>query len=118
MFEQILRDIASKIEDAQCILVSGVDGIPIEKVIQDSGVNIDMLLAEFTTILRNTTQTAEEVNAGQLEEILILSNRMVLMMKAITPEYFLMMVLPENCNLGRARFELKKAKYILEKEFV
>ncbi len=118
MFEQVLRDIASKIEDARCIMVAGVDGIPIEKVVQDANINVDMLLAEFTTILRNTTQTAEELNAGQLEEILILSNRMVMMMKAITPEYFLMMILPENCNLGRARFELKKAKYILEKEFV
>ena len=118
MFEQILRDIAGKIEEVRCILVAGNDGIPIEKIILDETLNIELLLAEFTTILRNTVQTAHEIEAGTLEEIMILSDRMILLVKAITPDYFIMMILPQDGNLGRARFELKKAKYVLEKEFV
>jgi predicted regulator of Ras-like GTPase activity (Roadblock/LC7/MglB family) len=48
----------------------------------------------------------------------LLTERVVVVLKAITTEYFLMMILSEGANIGRARFELKKAKYILEKEFV
>jgi predicted regulator of Ras-like GTPase activity (Roadblock/LC7/MglB family) len=118
MFEQILREIAGKMEEVRCILVAGNDGIPIEKVILDQTLNIELLLAEFSTILRNTAQTAQEIEAGRLEEIIILSDRMILLVKAITQEYFLMMILPHDGNLGRARYELKKAKYQLEKEFV
>lgn len=118
MFAQTLRDIVSRLSDVDCVLLMGMDGLPIEKIVRNESLNIEMLTAEFTTILRNSTQTAREVEAGTLEEVLILSDKMILLMKAITIEYFLMMILPEDGNLGRARFELKKAKYALEKEFV
>jgi hypothetical protein len=35
----------------------------------------------------------------------------------ITPEYFLLVLLKRDGNLGRARFELKRAKFALAKEF-
>jgi hypothetical protein len=34
----------------------------------------------------------------------------------ITPEYFLLILLKRDGNLGRARFELKKARFALAKE--
>lgn len=118
MFLETLREIANKLGDVECILLMGTDGLPIEKVIQNPALNIELLTAEFTTILRNTTQTAAEVEAGSLDEIVLLTDQLMLLLKAITPEYFIMMILPQGGNLGRARFEMKKAKYALEKEFV
>ncbi|PWT92408.1 MAG: hypothetical protein C5B54_03565 [Acidobacteria bacterium] len=118
MFAETLRDMAARLEDVDGILLMGMDGLPIEKVVMNETLNIELLIAEFTTILRNTFQTAKEVEAGNLEEVLVLSDHMLLLMKAITPEYFIMMILPPGGNLGKARFELKKAKYVLEKEFI
>lgn len=118
MFLETLKDIVNRLGDVECILLMGTDGLPIEKVIRNEALNIEMLTAEFTTVLRNTVQTANEVEAGALDEIVLLTDQMVLLLKAITPEYFLMMILPQGANLGRARFELKKARYVLEKEFV
>jgi predicted regulator of Ras-like GTPase activity (Roadblock/LC7/MglB family) len=109
---------ANRMDDAECILLMGTDGLPIEKVVKSESLNIELLIAEFTTILRNTAQTATEVNAGALEEFILLTDRVIVLLKAITQEYFLMMILKGNANIGRARFELKKAKYVLEKEFV
>lgn len=118
MFLETLREITNKLGDVECILLMGTDGLPIEKVIRNQSLNIELLTAEFTTILRNTTQTATEVEAGLLDEIVMMTDQMILLLKAITPEYFIMMILPQGANLGRARFEMKKAKYALEKEFV
>jgi len=118
MFAETLKDIATKLEDADAILLMGLDGLPIEKIVTNDALNIELLIAEFTTILRNTMQTSKEVQAGNLQEFLILADHMTLLLKAITEEYFLLMILRPDANLGRARFELKKAKYILEKEFV
>lgn len=117
MFAQTLKDITSRLTEVHCIFLMGMDGMPIDKVVVNNSLNIDMLTAEFTAVLRNTMQTSREVGAGSLDELMVLSNQLVLVMKAITPEYFLMMILPEDANIGRARFELKKAKYVLEKEF-
>lgn len=118
MFAITLKDIADRFSDVECILLMGTDGLPIEKVIKNESINIELLTAEFTTILRNTAQTAAEVEAGNLDELILMTNQLILVLKAITPEYFLMMIMPEGSNVGRARFELKKACYVLEKEFV
>jgi predicted regulator of Ras-like GTPase activity (Roadblock/LC7/MglB family) len=118
MFAVTLKDIANKLDDLECIMLVGTDGLPIEKVVRKESLNVELLVAEFTTILRNTAQTASEVEAGPLDELILLTERVVILLKAITTEYFLMIILSEGANIGRARFELKKAKYILEKEFV
>jgi predicted regulator of Ras-like GTPase activity (Roadblock/LC7/MglB family) len=118
MFAVTLKDIANKLDDLECIMLVGTDGLPIEKVVRKETLNVELLVAEFTTILRNTAQTATEVEAGALDELILLTERVVVLLKAITTEYFLMIILSEGANIGRARFELKKAKYILEKEFV
>ena len=118
MFAETLRNIASRVENVHCVLLMGMDGLPIEKVVVDDSLNIELLTAEFTTVLRLTAHTAAEVNAGNLDEVIILSDKMILLTKSITSEYLLVLILAQDSNIGRARFELKKAKYILEKEFV
>ena len=118
MFAVTLKDIANKLDDLECIMLVGTDGLPIEKVVRKETLNVELLVAEFTTILRNTAQTASEVEAGALDELILLTERVIVLLKAITTEYFLMIILSQGANIGRARFELKKAKYILEKEFV
>lgn len=118
MFAVTLKDIANKLDDLECVMLVGTDGLPIEKVIRKETLNVELLVAEFTSILRNAAQTAMEVEAGGLDELILLTERVIVLLKAITSEYFLMIILSEGGNIGRARFELKKAKYILEKEFV
>lgn len=117
MFLETLKDISNRLGDVECILLMGTDGLPIEKVVNSETLNLELLLAEYTTILRNTAQTATEVEAGGLDEIILLTDRMILLVKAITSEYYMLLILPQGSNLGRARFEMKKARYILEKEF-
>lgn len=118
MFAETLREIASRLEDMEALLLMGIDGLPIEKVVRNQGLNIEMISAELTTVLRNSNHTGSEVNAGAADELIILSEKMTVIMKTITPDYFFMMICHPGANLGRARFELKKAKYQLEKEFV
>ena len=118
MFLEALKDIADRFQNLYSIFLMGMDGMPVEKVVRNHDFNIDALTAEFTTVLKVTTSSATEVNAGNVDEILVMSDRMILLTKSITAEYFLMLVLPPDGNMGRARFELKKAKYLLEKEFV
>lgn len=117
MFAQTLKDIVSRLSDVDCIFLMAMDGLPVEKVIRNASLSVDMITAEFTSILRTAMQTSREIGAGDLEELVVLSGQLLLVLRTITPEYYLMAVLPSDGNLGRARFELKKARYALEKEF-
>jgi len=118
MFLETLKEIANRLGDIHCVLLMGMDGLPVEQVIHDESFNTEALTAEFTTVVKVTNASIREVEAGAVEEILILSEKMILLTKTITSDYFLLLILPADGNLGRARFELKKAKYMLEKEFV
>ncbi|MCI0414825.1 hypothetical protein L0222_18775 [bacterium] len=118
MFLETLREIADRFQNMHCIFLMGMDGLPVEKVVRDETFNMDAVTAEFTTVVKVTAASTGEVNAGSVDEILILSDKMILLTKSITSQYFLLLVLPADGNMGRARFELKKAKYVLEKEFV
>ena len=118
LFAETLREIAENLENVYAVLLMGIDGLPIEKVVLNEAFNMEALTAEFTTIVRITAHTTAEIDAGNVEEVIILSDQMIFLTKTITPEYFLLLLMPQDGNLGRARFELKKAKYTLEKEFV
>jgi predicted regulator of Ras-like GTPase activity (Roadblock/LC7/MglB family) len=118
MFLETLKDIADRFQNIYCIFLMGMDGLPVEKIVRNHDFSIDALTAEFTTVLKITNSSAAEIEAGVVDEILVMSEKMILLTKSITSEYFLLLVLPPDGNMGRARFELKKAKYMLEKEFV
>jgi predicted regulator of Ras-like GTPase activity (Roadblock/LC7/MglB family) len=118
MFAETLREIATRLDNVDCILVMGMDGLPIEKIVLNEALNMDLVTAEFTTVLRIAAHSASEMGAGNVEEVIILADEMIILTKTIADGYFLMLIVPQDANIGKARFELKKAKYILEKEFV
>jgi predicted regulator of Ras-like GTPase activity (Roadblock/LC7/MglB family) len=116
MFSELLESIMQKVEGALGAIVMGMDGISIEKRFLDEAANIEVLAAEYTSLLRSSYSSTPEMGLGTLEEFIISTGHRIILVQMITPEYFMLILLPKNGNLGRARFELKKAKYILAKE--
>ena len=95
----------------------GMDGISIEKRLTDSSINIESLAAEYTSSLRTLSSTANDAGLGSLEEFVVSTDRRIVAIRMITPEYFLFTLLRKDTNLGRARYELKRGLYLLAKEF-
>lgn len=121
MFAEFLRSIVSRVEGSVGALIMGMDGIAVEQV-QDQqpaiGEKLNMVAAAHTTLLRNSMRMTSDVGVGALSELTIMSSDLTLVMKLINKEYFLLIALRPDGNLGRARFELRKAQLQLEEEFV
>jgi len=117
MFNEILESLASKVEGTLCAIVMGVDGISIEKSL-DSAANIEALAAEYTSLLKASSAAAQDSGQGSLEELIVSTGSNIITICMINPEYFLLLLLEKEGNIGRARFELKKAKHVLAREFV
>lgn len=116
MFAEILESVMEKVEGALGAVIMGMDGIAIEKRFLDEAANLESLAAEYTSLLHTSYSSAPEMGLGTLEEFITTTNNRLVVVHMITPEYFLLVLLAKDGNLGRARFELKKAKYILSKE--
>ena len=118
-FSDTLARIVDRVEGGSAAVILGVDGIPIERYVADfdPGLDIDAIGTEFTTLIRRSMHTASDTGLGDLQEMLLATNRMLFLVRPITPEYFILLALSPGGNIGRARFELRKAQLSLEAEF-
>lgn len=120
VFADLLKQIVNRVDGAVGALIMGLDGIAIEQQIVDAeryDNRLSMIAAAYATLLRNSMRTSSDVGVGQLQEMSVISGNMMLVIKLINPEYFLLIALDPNGNMGRARFELRKAQLLLEEEF-
>ncbi len=117
VFSEVLQDVVKKVEGWVGLVVMGMDGIPIEQLRLDETANFETLAAECTALLKNTRQASEEVGAGSLREITIITELLVILAVAITEDYILLGVMRRGANYGRARFVMRRATLRLEKEF-
>lgn len=120
MFNDNLRQIQQKTEGCLGVLIMGMDGIAVEEIWQREGkdANLDVAVAEFTSLVRAARRTGDDMGLGALRELVILTETSNFVMRLISSEYFLVLVVEPEGNLGRGRYELRQAELILEREFV
>ena len=114
-----LTQMVDRIEGCAAGAILGVDGILIERYVHQlaPSMDIDVLATEFTTLLRRSMRTASDTELGDLREMLLATDHMTFLVRPITAEYFLLLAMNPGGNIGRARFELRKAQLALEIEF-
>lgn len=119
MFKEALQSIVDKTDGSLGALIMGADGLSVEKVFTDAGVeaNLDVAAAEFTSLVRSASRSGSDLNLGDLRELVITLGRVTFVMRLFTKDYFAVLALQPEGNLGRGRYELRKAELILAKEF-
>jgi predicted regulator of Ras-like GTPase activity (Roadblock/LC7/MglB family) len=119
MFKQALAEIVERTEGATGALIMGMDGIAVEKVFlpEGSDANIDVAAAEITSLVRNAMRAGVNTGLGTLEELFISFERVRILARMFSPEYFVVLALKPEGNLGRGRYELRKTELRLAREF-
>jgi predicted regulator of Ras-like GTPase activity (Roadblock/LC7/MglB family) len=108
-----------QIDGCAAVVLLGLDGIPIERRIVDldPALDLELVATEFATLVRKGQHTAADTALGDLNEMVLSTDRATFLLRPITSEYFVMLALNPGANLGRARFELRKAQLAMESEF-
>ena len=115
-FSESLKRVAARVPETHVVILMGTDGIPIEKLVVRPDPNLEAIAAEYTTLLRASLAAAADTDLGELKELSIVTERLVAMLVAVTPEYFLFAALSPGTVLGRARHALRTAGSDLEAE--
>lgn len=120
MFKEVLQDIANRTEGCLGVLIMGTDGIAVEKVWTTNGreANLDIAIAEYTSLLRNARRANNEMGLGKLQEFTISGESGIFILRFVSEDYFVAMVISPDGNFGRGRYELRRAELLLEKELV
>ena len=119
MFKDALENIMERTEGSLGALIMGIDGIAVERLLKDAGqeANLDIAAAEFTSLVRNAQKAGKDTGLGTLRELVISLDSAVVIMRLVGREYFVVLAISPEGNLGRARFELRKAELQIAGEF-
>ena len=119
MFKQALEAILERTDGSLGALIMGVDGISVEKVLGKDGedANLDVAAAEFTSLVRNAQRTGGDTGLGNLRELVVSLDESTIIMRLFNRDYYMVLALKPDGNLGRGRYELRKAELQLAQEF-
>jgi predicted regulator of Ras-like GTPase activity (Roadblock/LC7/MglB family) len=78
---------------------------------------LEEIVAEYSTFLHEVTTANRELALGELDQVVVAAQRRLVIVTAITTEYFLLTVVDRNGNTGRARFASRLAAHRLKEEF-
>jgi predicted regulator of Ras-like GTPase activity (Roadblock/LC7/MglB family) len=116
VFTQTLRRIAERVGGTRAVSLVGADGIPVESWGSPEGLSIETVAAEVGSLLRAARNTGSASGDGEVREVATVTDGGITIVSRVTREYYLLLLLAREGNLGRGRFELRKAAAALEKE--
>lgn len=119
MFRETLQKMIERTEGATGALIMGMDGIAVEKVLTTEAreANLDVAAAEFTSLVRSAQRAGGDIGLGQLGEVVLGFADTTVLMRLFNRDYFVVLAISKDGNLGRGRFELRKIELDLAREF-
>ncbi|HEY6066035.1 MAG TPA: roadblock/LC7 domain-containing protein [Thermoanaerobaculia bacterium] len=117
-FAEALRRISDRVDGTRAVSLVGADGIPVETWGSTEGLSMETVAAEMGGLLRAARNAGTASGAGAVREVATVADGAITVLSRVTGEYYLLLLLDREGNLGRGRFELRKAAAALEKELL
>ncbi len=113
-FREILKKLVSDVDGAIGAVLMGYDGISIDDYIQDGRTDdIQLLAVEYTSIIKEVRRAVDVLKTGQMEELSLATDQSRIVIRVVNEEFFVLLVLSEDGNFGKARYLLKRAVPLL-----
>ncbi len=105
MFSEILQKIVEETGGGIGAVLMGYDGIAIDQFFSpEKDVDVQMVVVEYSNVLKEIRKTAEILSLGEMEEISIRTDRFILVIRVLSSEYFVAMIIDRDGNFGKARY--------------
>ena len=109
MFGDILQRIVTETEGGVGAVLMGYDGIAIDQYFNatEQG-DLQLVAIEYANVLKEIRNATEILNIGAMEEVAIKTERYLVVIRIVTPDYFVAMTLHRDGNFGKARYLLTR----------
>ncbi|MCU0660811.1 MAG: hypothetical protein MUC50_00625 [Myxococcota bacterium] len=116
MFGNRLEDAVRSVPGASAIIIMGFDGIPVDSYGEPKEVEIETAGMEFSVVMREVRKTAEQLEAGSAEEVLLRTDRLAAVLRVVSEQYFVALTLDKGGSIGKARYVLRTLAPALRSE--
>ena len=111
-FRKALDKLRRNVTDIQAVILVGPEGV-VDRVVEDATLDIETIVGEYITLLRIARSASEDSGAGNLVENIVISERSIMIARNISPEHYLILLSRSQDQIGRARYELKQAAWVI-----
>jgi len=115
-FQEHLQLMASRVEALSGVAISDMDGIIVDEYKTDPSLDMAMLVAEYGTFWSAADKAGNSCELGATEELCVLSEKANIVIRKISADYFLLMVISAEKGLGKGRFYAKMSVGPLQEE--
>lgn len=117
MFAEQIKSVVDHVDGGIGGLVMGLDGIAVDQYVGNGqSFDVNTIGMEFSFILTQVRKAGDILEIGGVTEFLIRAEGVVLVIRMLTDEYFLAIVLNPAANFGKTRFLMRLAEAKLRPE--
>ena len=110
MFAETLKKLVDNLDGGIAAVVMGLDGIPVDTYIrQNDKIDVTTVGMEFSFIITQVRKAGESLQVGGLEELSVKAQRLFLVCRMLSPQYFVAVVMTPEGNFGKCRFLARMA---------
>jgi predicted regulator of Ras-like GTPase activity (Roadblock/LC7/MglB family) len=108
-----LESLVSQVDGAIAASVMGFDGIAVETHHSKTGgatadeLDLNGTWVEYANLLQQAKNVATGLKTGAVAELSVNSEKLVTLMRLVSPEYFLVVGLLPQGNYGKARYVMR-----------
>jgi len=104
-----LEAVVNQVPGALACSVMGFDGIPVETHQSDDAVEMDLQSSwvEYANVLSQLRGAADSMRTGAVAEMAVSSEKVVTLMRLVSPDYFLVLAMRPDGNYGKGRYVLR-----------
>jgi predicted regulator of Ras-like GTPase activity (Roadblock/LC7/MglB family) len=112
-FSEQLQQIVASVDGAIACSVMGFDGIAVETVQSKkaegaaAALELNSAWVEYANVLSQVKATAETLKTGKVSELSVNTEKVITLMRMVTPDYFLVLGLLPSGNYGKGRYVLR-----------
>jgi predicted regulator of Ras-like GTPase activity (Roadblock/LC7/MglB family) len=117
VFIESLRRIVDNVEGGIAGLVMGFDGIAVESYTREGHkIDVNTVGMEFSFILTQVRKAADILQIGDVHEISIKAEKLTVVIRLLSPDYFLALALAPDGNYGKGRYLMRVVAPKLQQE--
>ncbi|MDC0709773.1 hypothetical protein POL68_14975 [Stigmatella sp. ncwal1] len=108
-FRAHLESVVNQVDGALACSVMGFDGISVETYQKDDAAELELggAWVEYANLLTQLKNAAEVLKTGVVTELSVNSDKVLTLIRMVSPEYFLILALRAEGNYGKGRYVLR-----------
>ena len=107
MFKEALGAVVEGTEGAMASTLMDFQGVAVETYVKGEFFDIDIVGAEFSVVIKSIQRAAESLEAGGANEVAILAEKLITIIRVVNQDYFLALTMKPDGNLGKGRYLLR-----------